>query len=104
MRARAGGSPKVVADVTGVARAKDGTLYVSELFGGNCGFDQIPECFPGQVIRVKPNGKRTSVPVPFPAGIAVVGKKVYVNAFSVTPADGFGGNPEWGGQVWRVFK
>ncbi len=90
--------------VTGVTRAKDGTLYVSELFGGGCGFDQIPTCFPGRVTRVKPNGKRRSMPVPFPAGVATVGRKVYVNAFSVSPSGGFGGNPEWSGQVWRIFK
>ena len=38
--------------VTGVARGKDGSLYVSELFGGPCTFDQIPACFPGRVVKV----------------------------------------------------
>ncbi len=90
--------------VTGVAVAKDGTLYVSELFGGDCGFDQIPTCFPGHVVRVKPNGKRTSIAVPFPAGVAVQGKKVYVNAFSVSPSTGFAGEASASGQIWRIFR
>jgi hypothetical protein len=87
--------------VTGVARGKDGTLYVSELFGG-CGFDKIPTCFPGRVVRVKPNGDRSSVRVPFPAGVAVKNGRVFVNAFSVSTAQGTFG-PGTDGQVWRVF-
>ncbi len=89
--------------VTGVARGADGSLYVSELFGGKCGFDQIPKCFPGRVVRVSPNGDRTYRKVPFPAGIAVTHGKVYVAAFSTSPSTGFGGNPDWSGQIWRVF-
>lgn len=88
--------------VTGVDRAADGTLYVSELFGGPCGFDRIPRCFPGRVVKIAPNGKRTYLPVPFPAGIAVRGQRVVVAAFSISPATGFGGNPEWSGAVWRL--
>jgi hypothetical protein len=89
--------------VTGVARAGDGTLYVSELFGGACGFDQIPDCFPGRVVKVAPDGTRTHVNVPFPAGIVTTKGRVYVNAFSVSPANGFGGNPDWSGQLWQIF-
>jgi len=89
--------------VTGVARGGDGSLYVSELFGGVCGFDQIPSCFPGRVVKVAPDGTRTHVNVPFPAGIVVRNGLVYVNAFSVSPATGFGGNPAWSGQLWQVF-
>ncbi|MBA2445679.1 MAG: ScyD/ScyE family protein [Nocardioidaceae bacterium] len=88
--------------VTGVARG-GGSLYVSELFGGKCGFEDIPRCFPGRVVRVGPNGNRDSVRVPFPAGIATLGDRVFVTAFSVSPATGFGGNPEWSGQIWRIF-
>ncbi|MDO9380972.1 MAG: ScyD/ScyE family protein [Nocardioidaceae bacterium] len=88
--------------VTGVARSADGTLYVSELFGGSCGMAQIPTCFPGRVVKVAPGGKRTSVAVPFPAGIVTRNGKVYVNAFSTSPAKGFGGNPAWSGQLWRL--
>jgi len=90
--------------VTGVAVAKDGTLYVSELFGGDCGFDEIPTCFPGRVVRVKPNGKRSHVDVPFPAGVAVHGKKVHVAAFSIAPRAGFAGDPDASGQIWRIFR
>lgn len=88
--------------VTGVARGKNGALYVSELFSG-CGFDQIPRCFPGRVIKVSPDGERTARRVPFPAGVAVRNGKVFVNAFSISPETGFGGNPAWSGQLWRVF-
>ncbi|HYJ70446.1 MAG TPA: ScyD/ScyE family protein [Nocardioidaceae bacterium] len=87
--------------VTGVARTKNGTLYVSELFGGPCGFDQIPNCFPGRVVKVAPNGHRSYYRVPFPAGIAARGHHVWVSAFSVSPGGGFGGNPDWSGQVWH---
>ncbi len=86
--------------VTGVARTKDGTLYVSELFGGDCGND--PKCTPGDVVRVQPNGRRTTIPVPFPAGIAARGHRVLVAAFSTAPAKGFGGDPKASGQIWRL--
>jgi glucose/arabinose dehydrogenase len=89
--------------VTGVARGGDGSLYVSELFGGTCGFDQIPDCFPGRVVKVAPDGTRTHVNVPFPAGIVTHLGRVYVNAFSVAPATGFAGNPAWSGQLWQIF-
>lgn len=90
--------------VTGVDRAADGTLYVSELFGGPCGFDQIPTCFPGRVVKVAPNGTRRYLRVPFPAGIGVRGSRVVVSAFSVAPESGFGGNPDWSGAVWRLRR
>ncbi|MGH3359719.1 MAG: ScyD/ScyE family protein [Nocardioidaceae bacterium] len=88
--------------ITGVARARNGTLYVSELFGGDCGFDQIPECFPGRVVRIKPNGNRKTFDVPFPAGIVVRNGNPFVSAFSISPGTGFGGNPDWSGQIWRL--
>lgn len=88
--------------VTGVSRAKNGTLYVSELFGGKCGFDEIPSCFPGRVVRVSPNGKRKAFAVPFPAGVVVRHRHPFVAAFSVSPASGFAGNPDWSGQIWRL--
>lgn len=88
--------------VTGVDRAADGTLYVSELFGGPCGFDQIPSCFPGRVVKIDPDGTRSFLPVPFPSGIAVKGQRVVVAAFSTSPASGFAGNPDWSGAVWRL--
>ncbi|MDQ3628336.1 MAG: ScyD/ScyE family protein [Actinomycetota bacterium] len=88
--------------VAGVDRAENGTLYVSELFGGNCGFDEIPGCFPGRVVKVVPGGERRYLPVPFPSGIAVNGQRAVVAAFSVSPGTGFGGNPAWSGAVWRL--
>jgi hypothetical protein len=87
--------------VTGVARTKNGTLYVSELFGGPCGFDQIPNCLPGRVVKVAPNGNRTYYQVPAPAGIAARGNHVWVSAYSVCPRSGCFGNPDWSGQVWH---
>jgi hypothetical protein len=87
--------------VTGVARTKSGALYVSELFGGPCGFDQIPDCFPGRVVKVAPNGDRTYYKVPFPAGITARGNHVWVSAFSVCPGNGCEGNPKWSGRVWH---
>jgi hypothetical protein len=90
--------------VTGIERTKDGTLYVSELFGGSCEISQVPECFPGRVVRVSPDGTRSYRKVPFPAGIVATRGKVYVSAFSISPEDGFGGNPNWSGQVWRIFN
>lgn len=90
--------------VTGVARGADGSLYVSELFGGSCTFDDIPKCFPGRVVKIAPNGQRSYRRVPFPAGVVVTHGKVYVAAFSVSPATGFGGNPAWSGAVWQIFR
>ena len=89
--------------VTGVARGRDGSLYVSELFGGPCTFAKIPSCFPGRVVKVSPNGDRSYRRVPFPAGIAVRNGHVTVAVFSISPATGFGGNPAWSGAIWRVF-
>jgi hypothetical protein len=90
--------------VTGADVSRFGTLYVSELFGGPCGFDQIPSCFPGRVVKVAPNGDRQYLRVPFPAGLGVRGERVLVSAFSVAPAEGFGGNPDWSGAVWRLRR
>lgn len=90
-------------DVTGVARGADGSLYVSELFGGTCGTDRMPDCFPGRVVKVAPDGTRTHVNVPVPAGIVVHLGKVYVVAFSISPATGFAGDPALSGQVWQIF-
>jgi hypothetical protein len=87
--------------VTGVARTADGTLYVSELFGGPCTFDRFPRCIPGRVVKVAPNGKRSYYRVPFPAGIAARGNHVWVSAFSIAPGSGAFGNPAWAGQVWH---
>jgi hypothetical protein len=85
--------------VTGVAVGKRGALYVSELFAGCPPNDQT--CIPGRVTKVAPDGTRTSVEVPFPAGIVVAKQRLYVNAWSIAPAKGAFGNPQFSGQVWR---
>lgn len=87
--------------VTGVARTANGTLYVSELFGGPCGFEDIPSCFPGRVVKVSPNGDRSYFRVPFPAGIAARGHHVWVSAFSVCPGAGCEGSPATSGRIWH---
>lgn len=85
--------------VTGVARTKNGTLYVSELFaqGGS-------ESAPGQVVRVAPDGERTALPVPFPGGVVARGNRVLVAAYSTAPARGL--DPDHprqsSGQIWRL--
>jgi hypothetical protein len=85
--------------VTGVAVANDGTLYVSELFANASDDPSAPP--PGQLTVVR-HGQRSSVPVPFPAGVAVSGRgNVYVSAWSVAPAAGLGGGLATSGQIWR---
>jgi hypothetical protein len=86
--------------VTGVAVAHDGTLYVSQLFA--------PEQHPanamiqGVVTRIH-NGHRTDMDVPFPAGLLLDGKDLYVSAFSILPDTGAGiPSIDTSGQVWRI--
>jgi hypothetical protein len=86
--------------VTGVAVRRDGTMFVSELFTG-CPPDDA-NCIPGRVVRVDPNGDRTRMAVPFPAGLETRGRKLYVSAWSIAPANGAFGNPAFSGQVWRI--
>lgn len=86
--------------VTGVAVDHEGTLYVSELFANASDDPAAPP--PGQLTVVR-DGHRHSMPVPFPAGVAVSPKgAVYVAAWSIAPASGaFGGGRATSGQVWR---
>jgi len=93
------GATRGFTTVTGVARTADGTLYVSELFGG-CSFGE-PGCFPGQVVRVAPDGTRTRFPVPFPSGVVARGDRVLVAAFSTSAARG-GFGPGTSGRIWRL--
>jgi hypothetical protein len=82
--------------VTGVA-VHDGNLYVSQLFADN-GQGNLP----GKLTKIAPSGSRTSVMVPFPAGVAVSNTgNVFVSAFSVSTAAGSMG-PGSSGQVWRL--
>ncbi|NGO14287.1 ScyD/ScyE family protein [Streptomyces sp. HC44] len=79
--------------INGIAVNGKGDLYVSELFAG-------------RVTKVA-HGKRTSVKVPFPAGVAVdpYDGKVYVSAWSVADRDGTAleGKRTPGGQLWKIL-
>lgn len=71
-----------------------GDLYVSRLFAG-------------QVTKVS-HGTRTSVKVPFPAGVAVdpYDGKVHVSAWSIADRDGTrlgGGRKTPGGRLWKIL-
>ena len=74
----------------GVAVGPDGSVYASQLFAGS-------------VVRFAPDGTRTEIRVPFPAGLAVDGRNLYVSAYSIAPATGLGiPGIDSSGQVWRV--
>ncbi|MHC3468306.1 ScyD/ScyE family protein [Streptomyces sp. 7R007] len=79
--------------VTGLAFNGHGDLYVSQLFAG--------------VVTKVSGATRTSVKVPFPAGVAVDpwDGKVYVSAWSVADRDGtvLDGHRTPGGQVWKIL-
>jgi hypothetical protein len=86
---------------TGVVAGPGGSFYVSELFA-NADFENPNPPAIGQVTKVRFNGTRSSRPVPLPAGLAIVGNRLYVAAYSVAPAGGLFGNPAWNGQIWRM--
>lgn len=86
--------------VNGLTVDRQGAVYVSQLFGA-----QAHPAGPGSagvLTKVSPDGTRTDVDVPFPAGVAVdpLGN-VFVSAFSIAPDTGLGG-PGTSGQVWRL--
>jgi hypothetical protein len=86
--------------VTGVAVTHDGTMYVSELFAAekNPADPQIQ----GVLTKVRSNGHRSHIDVPFPAGVVVNRHgTVFVAAWSVAPDTGLAG-PGTSGQVWRL--
>jgi hypothetical protein len=90
--------------VTGVAVGRDGSLYVSQLFGPQAA--PVDPMIAGVLTKVSRHGTRTDKDVPFPHGVAVdAHDNVYVTAFSVAPDTGFPGSPEGvdtSGQVWRL--
>jgi hypothetical protein len=85
--------------VTGLVARPNGHVYVSELFsgcpkGGNT-------CVPGRVVNLAPDGSRSAMRVPFPAGLALRKGHLYVSAWSIASAKGVGA-PGSSGQVWRL--
>ena len=86
--------------VTGLAVGRDGSVYASQLFAPGSDPGSI---FPGVVTKIH-NGRRTSVDVPFPAGLAADRDgNVYVSAYSVMPDSGAGvPGLDTSGQVWRL--
>ncbi|MCF6506352.1 ScyD/ScyE family protein [Blastococcus sp. MG754426] len=81
--------------VTGAAQDRAGNLYVSELFGGGGS---------GQVVTVRTNGTRATLPAPAPAGVVtdLLGN-VYVAVNSMSTGTGTG-EPGTDGQVWRMTE
>jgi hypothetical protein len=92
--------------ISGIAFGPDGSLYVSELFYGADPSDLAAP--PGQLTKLTLSGERTSIPVPFPGGVAVDRwNNVYVAAWSLSPAEGRflpDGSPvpDSDGQIWRL--
>jgi hypothetical protein len=91
--------------VDGVAVARDGSLYVSQLEGAEA--HPFPTPFgptAGVLTRISPSGHRVSVDVPYAAGVAVGrGGAVYVAAFALSPSGGVGvPGHDTSGQVWRL--
>jgi hypothetical protein len=82
--------------VHGVDVHRNGTMYVSQLFGGPQGF--------GRLTKVMPDGRRRHAEVPLPGGVAVHHRNVYVAAWSISDADGadVDGFQLQPGQVWRL--
>ena len=87
--------------ITGIAFGMHNEMYVSEAFAGGTSGP------PGQLTKVMLHANtRTSMPVPFPAGVAAdLDGNVFVSAWSVAPAAGVSpgpGAPKVVGQVWKV--
>jgi hypothetical protein len=87
--------------VSGLALGHDGSLYVSQLFAEEAN-PPLPQV-QGVVTRIK-GDSRTSMDVPFAAGVAVdAWNNVYVSAFSILPETGAGiPGLDTSGQVWRI--
>ncbi|NHC13790.1 ScyD/ScyE family protein [Motilibacter deserti] len=64
-------------NLTGVAVGEDGTVYASQAFAPQAGGA------PGALIRIAPDGTRTTAAVPLPTGLAYRGGALYVSALSL---------------------
>ncbi|UDY35827.1 ScyD/ScyE family protein [Dermatobacter hominis] len=72
-----------LSSVTGVAVAKNGDVYATELFTGE------PFNSPGALVKISARtGARTVTELPAPGGVAVGGGSAYVSINSVSPTDG----------------
>lgn len=93
--------------VSGVTVNDRGDVYVSELFGQEA--HPFNPAVQGVLTKISHNGTRTSIDVPFPAGVATDTRgNVYVAAFSIAPDTGLvdpstgQSLPGTSGQVWRL--
>jgi hypothetical protein len=85
----------------GVVAAPGGGFFVSELLANlNPTAPNPPQV--GLVTRVGPGGARSSRVIPLPAGLAIIHGSLYVSVYSIAPASGLFGNPDWNGQVWKL--
>jgi hypothetical protein len=76
--------------VSGVAVDRNGVIFASQVFAG-------------KVTRINPDGSRSDIAVPFPAGLAVTGSTLYVAAYSTASENGLGmPDVDSSGQVWRL--
>jgi outer membrane protein assembly factor BamB len=71
--------------LTGIAVARDGTIYVSQVFHGAPEGDPGPGFDPstvGQITRIR-DGKRTNAQVTMPTGLEIKNGKLYASTWSV---------------------
>lgn len=110
LNARTGKVKKVISGFTsptGVAVAKDGTLYVSEVLEGMPEGEPGPEFDPstvGQIVKVSPRGKRTTAQVTMPTGLTLLGGKLYSSAWSIAGFIGLTGAGQVVAVSDRAFK
>jgi hypothetical protein len=78
---------KKLSQVAAVAVDPKGSVYAAEIFGGQ----QAPfgSAGPnGKLVKIWTSGKRRSMSVPLPGGVAVTGGHIYVSELSINPTQG----------------
>jgi outer membrane protein assembly factor BamB len=88
-------------DATGVAVDEDGTVYVSDLLEGLPAGEPGPDFDPatvGQVVRIDPDGTRTTAQVTMPTGLLLEGGDLYASTWSIAGLLGIPGR----GEVVRI--